>query len=97
MVLLEDVLGALQTVMLVVLAGQNYRVAVAATWGVDMVMQMEILGMEMHHGDQSNHKLLEIMGVLVVMVAVMVVLRPDKPNNSDCEHLSCLPGLHLCL
>jgi hypothetical protein len=92
MVLLEDVLGALQTVMLVVLVEQNYRGVAVATWGVDMVMQMEILGMEMQRGDLSNHKLLEIMGLLkqmvlmvdrLDMVVVMVVLRLEKPNNSD--------------
>ena len=80
-----DVLGVLRTVMLVVLVEQNYREVLAATWGVDMVMQMEILGMEMQRGDLSNHKLLEIMGLLKQMVLMvdMVVLRLDKPNNSD--------------
>jgi hypothetical protein len=98
MVLLAGVLGVLQIVMLVVRVVVNCKVvvAVAAIWAVAMGMQMEILVMEMQHGDQNRLKHLVIMGLLremvakLVMVVAMVVLSLDKPNSSNFDsYISC--------
>jgi hypothetical protein len=98
MVLLAGVLGALQIVMLVVRVVVNCKVvvAVAAIWAAAMGMQMEILVMEMQHGDQNRLKHLVIMGLLremvakLVMVVAMVVLSLDKPNSSNFDsYISC--------
>jgi hypothetical protein len=98
MVLLEGVLGVLQIVMLVVRVVVSCKVvvAVAAIWAVAMGMRMEILVMEMQHGDQNRLKHLVIMGLLremvakLVMVVAMVVLSLDKPNSSNFDsYISC--------
>jgi hypothetical protein len=98
MVLLAGVLGALQIVMLVVRVVVNCKVvvAVAAIWAAAMGMQMEILVMEMQHGDLNRLKHPVIMGLLremvakLVMVVAMVVLSLDKPNSSNFDsYISC--------
>jgi hypothetical protein len=98
MVLLEGVLGVLQIVMLVVRVVVSCKVvvAVAAIWAAAMGMQMEILVMEMQHGDLNRLKHLVIMGLLkemvakLVMVVAMVVLSLDKPNSSNFDsYISC--------
>jgi hypothetical protein len=98
MVLLAGVLGVLQIVMLVVRVVVSCKVvvAVAAIWAAAMGMQMEILVMEMQHGDLNRLKHLVIMGLLkemvakLVMVVAMVVLSLDKPNSSNFDsYISC--------
>jgi hypothetical protein len=98
MVLLEGVLGVLQIVMLVVRVVVSCKVvvAVAAIWAAAMGMQMEILVMEMQHGDLNRLKHPVIMGLLremvakLVMVVAMVVLSLDKPNSSNFDsYISC--------